>query len=179
MSNNVFEDPKAIFRRVIRILCFQPIKQLAIGNDFILFGAVNHLQNLYQGDLQFARLVKIFSWITIFISILGLYGLIALICKQRMKEIGVRKILGASVKSLTFTLSKSFLGLVLVANVMVWPLVYWFARNWMNNFAYQVDIDVRYFALALAITLLVAAITLFSQTSKASLINPVETLKHE
>ena len=84
----------------------------------------SYLQQLYQTDVQFARIVKIFSVLTILIAILGLYGLIALVSEQRTKEVSIRKVLGASVGSLIVTLSRSFLLLILLANLIAWPQRY-------------------------------------------------------
>ncbi|HNP19690.1 MAG TPA: ABC transporter permease [Fulvivirga sp.] len=139
----------------------------------------DHLQKLYASDKQFASLVKIFSWITMIVAIVGLYGLIALICRYRMKEIGVRKVLGATFSSLIFTLSKSFVLLIIIANVITWPMVYYFASQWINSFAYQVDLSLMYFVLGFLITIGIASIALTVQSGKAALVNPVNTLRQE
>jgi putative ABC transport system permease protein len=139
----------------------------------------DHLQSLYKADMQFASLVKTFSWITIVVATLGLYGLIALICKYRMKEVGVRKVLGASINSVIYTLSKSFVLIIVVANLIAWPIVYIIARNWINSFAYQVDLNPIYFVSGTAITLLIATLTLVIQTGKSAVINPAMILKYE
>jgi putative ABC transport system permease protein len=139
----------------------------------------DHLQSLYKTDMQFASLVKTFSWITIVVATLGLYGLIALICRYRMKEVGVRKVMGASVNSVIYTLSKSFVLVIVVANLITWPIVYVIANNWINSFAYQVELSPIYFVSGTVITLLIATLTLAFQTGKAAVINPVEILRYE
>jgi len=145
--------------------------------DFVFMN--EHLQNLYNKDIQFSKMVKVFALLTILISILGLYGLIALISKQRIKEISIRKILGAPFRQLIFTLSRSFLILIVIANVIAWPFAYWIADRWMNDFAYHTEIKVQVFILALAITLVVSGFTLFIQSRKVAILNPADTLKYE
>ncbi|MEO1053259.1 MAG: ABC transporter permease [Bacteroidota bacterium] len=145
--------------------------------DFIFLD--DYVQALYVSDKQFAGLVKLFSWITVVVAILGLYGLIALICKFRMKEVGVRKILGASVYSVIITLSWSFISLIILANIISWPLVYWLGSDWLDGFAYQTPLSLGYFILGLAVTVTVAAITLIIQTTKTARTNPVNILKYE
>ncbi|QSE96927.1 ABC transporter permease [Fulvivirga lutea] len=139
----------------------------------------DHLQSLYKNDMQFAGMVKFFSWVTIIIAIVGLYGLITLICKYRMKEVGIRKVLGASVGSLIVTLSKSFTLFILIANIITWPIVYYFADNWIDSFAYKISLSPLYFVLGLVITLFIAGVTLVIQSGKAALVNPVKTLRQE
>lgn len=145
--------------------------------DFVFMN--EHLQNLYNKDIQFSKMVKVFALLTILISILGLYGLISLISKQRIKEISIRKILGAPFGQLIFTLSRSFIILILIANVIAWPFAYWVADQWMNEFAYHTNIQIQVFVLALAITMLVSGFTLFIQSRKVAILNPAVTLKYE
>ena len=87
--------------------------------------------------------------------------------------------MGASSKSVIFTLSRTFLILILIANIITWPLVYIIASNWINAFAYKVNLDPAYFALGTLITLLIAAFTLIIQTGKVALVNPVKILRYE
>jgi putative ABC transport system permease protein len=145
--------------------------------DFVFMN--EHLQNLYNKDIQFSRMVNVFALLTILISILGLYGLIALISTQRIKEISIRKILGAPFRQLIFTLSKSFLLLIIIANLIAWPLAFWTANIWLNDFAYHTDIPILVFVLALLITLTVSGFTLFIQSRKVAILNPAVALKQE
>lgn len=145
--------------------------------DFVFLD--DHLQQMYVTDAHFARMVQIFSVITILIAVLGLYGLIALVSEQRMKEVSIRKVLGATLSSLILTLSRSFFTLIALANLIAWPLIYWLAQQWVSDFAYRIDIGGVYFGLALLITLGIAALTLVFQTRKVALTNPVKTLRQE
>ena len=138
-----------------------------------------HLNKLYERDIQFAWMLKIFSLITILIAILGLYGLISIAFEQRIKEISIRKVLGASFESLIMTLSKSFFAMILIANIIAWPLVYVVSENWLNEFAYHTTIKFTWFILILLITCFVAVITLIFRAGKVIRLNPVVTLKYE
>ncbi len=138
-----------------------------------------YLNQLYQNDRQFADLIRGFSWVTIFIAIIGLYCLIALICEQRMKEIGIRKVLGAGVFQVIYFFSKHFLGLILLANFVTWPLVFLSASKWMENFAYQTEISALYFFLTLTISFVLASITLYIQVGRFASLNPVRVLRSE
>ncbi|MEQ8925036.1 MAG: ABC transporter permease [Fulvivirga sp.] len=154
-------------------------KEVVPDVPFDLIMLNDHLQSLYKNDMQFAGMVKFFSWVTIIVAIVGLYGLITLICKYRMKEVGIRKVLGASVGSLIYTLSKSFTLFIIIANIITWPIVYYFADAWIDSFAYQISIEPIYFVMGLLITLMIAGITLSIQSGKAALVNPVKTLRQE
>ncbi|MDX1628924.1 MAG: ABC transporter permease, partial [Fulvivirga sp.] len=153
----------------------QVVPDLAFDMEFM----DQHLNQLYTTDIQFARLVKIFAGITIVISILGLYGLVSLTARYRVREVSIRKVLGASFSSLILVLSKSFLTLILLANVIVWPFIYLMANNWMSNFAYSISIEWYYFAGVLIVTFIITLITLVYQTGKVALVNPAETLRTE
>jgi putative ABC transport system permease protein len=115
----------------------------------------------------------------IIIACLGLFGLISFAAEQRTKEIGIRKVLGASVANLVSLLSRDFLKLVAMANVIAWPVA-WFAMNkWLENFAYRIDINWWVFALAGGLALVIALATVSTQAIKAALANPVESLRYE
>jgi len=133
----------------------------------------------YEAEQRLGQTFGYFSALAIFITCLGLFGLATYSAERRTKEIGIRKVLGATVANLTVLLSKDFVKLVLLANLLAWP-VGWFAMNkWLQNFAFRVDIDWGVFALAGGLTLLIALITVSMQTIRAALANPVEALKYE
>ena len=120
-----------------------------------------------------------FSLLTIFIACLGLFGLIAFSVEQRTKEVGVRKVLGASVTGITTLLSKEFIKLVLLANILSWPVA-WFAMNkWLQNFAYRIDLTIWPFLLSGLMALLIALLTVSWQAIRAATANPVEALRYE
>jgi len=137
------------------------------------------LDNLYRGDQQMGRIFNLFAILAIFISCLGLYGLSAFMAEQRTKEIGVRKVLGASVFNIVYLLSGSFTKLIVVAMAIAIP-VSWFAINsWLKGFAYRIDISWIIFLVASGTALLIAWLTVGYESIKAAVANPVKSLRTE
>ena len=126
-----------------------------------------------------SSLATIFGGLAIFISCLGLFGLSAFMAEQRTKEIGVRKVLGASVSSVTLLLSKDFLKLVMIACLVAFPLAYWAMNNWLQDYQYRIKIGWYVFAIAGLAALFIAFLTVSFQTVKAALANPVKSLRSE
>jgi len=120
-----------------------------------------------------------FAFLAIFISCLGLLGLAMFTVEQRFKEIGIRKVLGASVASLFASLSKEFILLVLIAMLIAAPLSYLAMTKWMENYQYKTDISWWVFALSALIAITITLITISFQTVKAALANPVKSLRSE
>ncbi len=137
------------------------------------------LQENYRTEDHVGRLTTYFSGLAIFIACLGLLGLAAFTAARRTKEIGIRKVLGASVTNLIGLLSQDFLRLVLIANLIAWPLAYFAMAKWLGNFAYRIDIAWWMFALAGGLALLIALLTVSTQAIKAAVANPVESLRYE
>lgn len=133
----------------------------------------------YEAENLVFRLVNIFSGIAILICGLGLYGLVSFVVVQRTKEIGVRKVLGASVTSIVTLLSKDFLKLVLLAILMASPFAWWAMNSWLQDFAYKITIDWWIFGFAGLVAIGVALITVSFQSIKAALVNPVKSLRSE
>jgi putative ABC transport system permease protein len=138
-----------------------------------------HLEKLYRTEKRTATVVFIFSMLAILIAALGLFGLAAFAAEQRTKEIGVRKVLGASVAQIVQLLATDTMKVVLIAIPIAVLPAWYFMHNWLNDFAYRIDIQWWVFALAGAITLLLAFLTVSSQSIKAALANPVRSLKNE
>lgn len=136
-------------------------------------------QRSYEKEERTAGIIIYFTIIAIFIACLGLFGLATFTAEQRTKEIGIRKVLGASVISITSLLSKDFLKLVFISFLIAFPMGYWAMSKWLRNFAYQIDIDWSIFALAGLTTTLIAVFTVSFQAIKAALVNPVKSLKSE
>ncbi len=134
---------------------------------------------MYRKDQRTSQLFKAFGLIALLISCLGLFGLSAFTVEQRTKEIGIRKVLGASVRSVTALLAKDFLTLVLVAFLIASPLAYWSMQKWLADFAYSIQLQWWMFALTGAVAILVAFLTVGFQSVKAALANPVQSLKSE
>lgn len=137
------------------------------------------LNQLYRAEERMGTLLGMFSSIAILISCLGLFGLAAFTVERRTKEIGIRKVLGASVSQIVLLLSKEFAWLVLVANVIAWPLAFWSMRAWLENFAYRVAIDPAIFLIGGVLALIIALLTVSFHAIKAAQSNPVEALKVE
>jgi len=133
----------------------------------------------YRAEQRTGQIVGIFAGLTIFIACLGLFGLATFTAEQRTKEIGVRKVLGASVFSIVGLLSKDFLKLVLVAILIASPLAWYAMHRWLEDFAYRVDISWWVFALAGLLAIGIALLTVSFQSIKAALVNPVKSLRSE
>jgi putative ABC transport system permease protein len=133
----------------------------------------------YEAEEKWRQIISIASILTIFISCIGLLGLTMLSAEQRTKEIGIRKVLGASVSNIVQLISGNFLKLVLLANIIALPVAWWAVHEWLQNFAYHIDISWWVFALAVLITLLIALLTIGLHAFKAALANPVKSLRTE
>ena len=133
----------------------------------------------YKDQIQFGLLFGAFSIIAIAIACTGLFALVAFMTQQRTKEIGVRKILGASVKDVTFLLTKDFVKLILIANLVAWPLGWLVMNNWLKDFAYRIHISVLVFLIAGLTALIIAMATISFQAIKAAIANPVKSLRTE
>ena len=135
--------------------------------------------NLYKDDLKISKLALLFSCVSIIISALGLFGLAAFVTEQRTKEIGIRKVLGATVSQITTMLSKDFVMLVLLAIVIASLIAYWLMNKWLQNFIYRININGWIFLVAGFAALLIAVITVSFQSIKAAIANPVKSLRAE
>lgn len=137
------------------------------------------MQNAYENDIVLSQIINSFTLIAIIISCLGLFGLTAFSAEQRNKEIGIRKVLGASISGIVRLLSKDFLQLVLIAFVIAAPLAWWAMSRWLQGFVYRVGISWWMFALAAAAALVIALLTVSVQAVKAAVANPVKSLRSE
>ncbi|MCF8369715.1 MAG: ABC transporter permease [Bacteroidales bacterium] len=135
--------------------------------------------SIYQTEQKFISLFSVFTILAILIAALGLFGLVAFIVQQRTKEIGIRKVLGASNLSVVNTLSKNYLVLVIISTFISFPLGWMLMNEWLQGFAFRVHIGFRIFAETLVITFLISAIAILFQTLAASRAKPVESLKYE
>jgi putative ABC transport system permease protein len=134
---------------------------------------------LYASEDRLGRIFKYFSILTILISCLGLFGLAAFMAEQRTREIGIRKVMGASVVRLLSTLSGNFVKWVLIANIIAWPVAYYAMSRWLESYVYHTRLSPWIFILAALISLLIALLTVSLQTLRAAARNPVEALKYE
>ncbi len=138
-----------------------------------------HVQNLYVSEQHTANAATVFSLLAIFIACLGLFGLVSFTAEQRTKEIGIRKVLGASVSGVTILLVKDFLKLVILAFILASPVAWWAMNKWLQGFAYRINISWWVFAIAGLSALLIALITVSFQAIKAAIANPVKSLRTE
>ncbi|MBC9794754.1 ABC transporter permease [Sinomicrobium weinanense] len=138
-----------------------------------------NLDNLYKSEQRLGSLFNLFAALAIFISCLGLYGLSAFMAEQRFKEIGVRKVLGASVFNVVYLLSRSFIKLILIAIVIAIPIAWYAMDSWLNGFAYRVDAGWLVFVLASVVATAIALLTVSYESIKAAVANPVKSLRTE
>lgn len=139
----------------------------------------DYLMKLYQHDDRTFTLFKIFAAISIFIGCLGLYGLISFIAAQKLKEVGIRKVLGASVTSIMVLFSREFVKLIVVAFLIAAPLAWYFMNQWLEGFAYHTSIPWTVYVIGIVSTLLIALITVSYRSAQAAISNPAETLRTE
>jgi len=137
------------------------------------------IANFYKSEDQLSQLYKIFAGISIFISCLGLYGLISFMVVQRIKEVGIRKTLGASVSNIVYLFSKEFTLLIIVAFFISAPLGWYFMHKWLQGYTYRISIGPGIFILAIIASVSIAWITVGYKAVRAALANPVESLKSE
>jgi putative ABC transport system permease protein len=134
---------------------------------------------LYDSELRLGRLLNIFATVAILLAVLGLFGLSAYAIQQRVKEIGIRKILGASVPNLVTLLSKDFLKLVAIASLIAFPIAWLVMNKWLEDFAYRVNIPWWIFLVAGLLTVIIALLTVSFQAIRAAFVNPVKNLRAE
>jgi len=139
----------------------------------------DEVQKQYSAEITLSRIINLFTMMAIFISCLGLFGLVAFSAEQRKKEIGVRKVLGASVPGIVQLLSKEFLKLVSISILIATPVAWWAMSKWLQSFTYRVDLSWWMFALAGLIAIFIALFTVSFQAIKAAVINPVKSLRTE
>jgi putative ABC transport system permease protein len=149
------------------------------GNPFEYNFLDEFFDRQYRNDINTAEIFSVFTFLSIFISCLGLIGLSSLMITYRTKEIGIRKVLGASVRSLLVLLSNEFIKWIIIANVIAWPIAYYFMNKWLQDFAYHTEMSWWMFALSGGMALLFALATISFQAVKAATANPVESLRYE
>jgi len=154
-------------------------KRFASNNPLQYFMMDNDFSNMYKVERQNAQLSVLFAILGIFIAALGLFGLTSFTIEQRTKEVGVRKALGASGISIFYLISKEIIILVCIATAVAWPLMYFVARNWLQNYYYRINLGVFEFVMGFVIAILIAVATISYRTFKSVRINPAHTLRYE
>ena len=153
--------------------------KVALGQAFEYEWFDDHFSRIYLAEVRTGRILMAFAVLAVIIASLGLFGLAAFAAEQRTKEIGIRKVLGASVPGISILLIRQFTKFVLISNLIAWPAAYLIMRNWLSNFAYQAPLHLWIFLFALVSALLVAVATVSYQAVRAALRNPVESLKFD
>jgi len=155
------------------------IKQLAPDHVMKYYFLDETLDSMYRQDQQIARLALYFSVLTILLGCLGLLGLTTFLVQNRNKEIGIRKVLGSSVLDIVVLFTKEFCKWVVIAILISWPVSYFIMNKWLQSFAYRDNIGVSVFLISAGISLLIAIVTVSSQTIKTAMANPVDVLNYE
>jgi len=154
-------------------------KEFAPDQPFAYSFLDERFSNMYRAEQKVGDVFSVFAGLAIFTACLGLFGLASFMAEQRTKEVGIRKVLGATTVNVTALLSKDFIKLVLVANLIAWPVAWYAMNRWLQDFAYRINISWWVFALAGGLALLIALLTVSTQAIKAALANPVEALRYE
>ncbi len=139
----------------------------------------SHFEELYKSDVQMGSVISIIAALSIFIGCMGLFGLASISIQRRIKEVGIRKVMGASAKELVALLSKNFTVMILISFVIATPITYLFISDWLENFAFRIQIDPLIFLAGGMIALFIALITISFHVIKAANANPVKSLKYE
>jgi putative ABC transport system permease protein len=157
----------------------EEIGELAPNTLFKYTFVGDEIDLLYRAEDQLSKVFGYFSLIAILIACLGLFGLAAYSAEQRSKEIGIRKVLGASVPNIFVLLSKDFARLVVLAFLVATPVSFYAMNRWLQAFAYRIELDMWYFLFGGAVALGIALLTVSYQAIKASVLNPVDALRYE
>jgi putative ABC transport system permease protein len=147
--------------------------------SFDYFFLDDQIDQLYKTEAKLGQVAAAFSILAILIACLGLFGLVSFTAEQRTREIGIRKVLGASVSGITMLISGEFVKLILLASLIAWPVSYLLLNRWLQDFAYRIEISWWFFFLAGGLALLIAILTVSYQAIRAALANPVEALRYE
>lgn len=154
-------------------------KDLSPQAQFLYQFLDDSYDSFYRDEVRLGGLLQGFTLLAVFIGALGLFALATFAAQQRTKEIGVRKVLGASQVSIVRMLVTTFLRLVLIANIVAWPLSLWVMRGWLQNFPFHINLSLWVFLLAGAISVLLAFVTVAFQALRAATLNPVKSLRYE
>jgi putative ABC transport system permease protein len=139
----------------------------------------DRFNNSYESEQKIGLILSIFAGVTIFVACLGLFGLATFTAEQRTKEIGIRKVLGATVTSIVSLLSKDFLKLVIIAFIIATPVAWYMMNKWLQDFAYKTNISGWIFLLAAALAVTITILTVSFRAIRAAVVNPVDSLRSE
>jgi putative ABC transport system permease protein len=148
-------------------------------NPYEYFFLDDYFSQQYKADELFGRVIGIFSLLALFVTGLGIFGMSAFLALQRTKEIGIRKVLGATTSSILRLLAWDFLVLILISIFIAWPLTYWGIQQWLNTFAQRMPLHALLFLAPLVIIIVITTLTISSHIVKAASADPVDAIKHE
>ena len=154
-------------------------KEMGPGQPFAYSFMDEEFNSVYVAESRIGRIFSVFTFLAIFIACLGLFGLATFSAEQRTKEIGIRKVIGASIPTIFVMLTSEIIKWVFIANIIALPLAYYFMNQWLQGFAYPVSIHWWTFAIALVVSLLIALLTVSQQAIRAAIMNPVKALRYE
>ncbi|MFO8236459.1 MAG: FtsX-like permease family protein [Bacteroidales bacterium] len=169
-GNNLKEGVEKIRTKYNTLFPNEPFEGFFVEEKF---------ESRYTSEIKTIKIFGIFAALCIFISCLGLFGLISFTITQKTKEIAIRKVFGSNVKQIIMVISKEFIMLIIIASMIGIPVAYFYMDNWLNNFAYKISLSWYYFVSAIIIALLIAGLTMFSKVVKASNLNPAQALRDE
>ncbi|MCP4724993.1 MAG: FtsX-like permease family protein [bacterium] len=149
------------------------------GYPFSFSFLTDDYNEMYESEQRLATIFIWFSGLAILIACMGLFGLISFVAESRTKEIGIRKVLGANIPGMIVLLIREFIKLIILANIIAWPVAWISMNNWLSNYAYKIDLGISVFILAGSVSLLIALATISYQSIKASISNPVDSLRYE
>jgi ABC-type antimicrobial peptide transport system permease subunit len=167
---NISASLKSIENAWDRIIPNYPFEYMFLDEAF---------NSMYRNEQTIGTLLKYFTILAVFVACLGLFGLASFTAEQRTKEIGIRKVLGASTSQITLLLCREFFILVLLANLIAWPAAYFAMKSWLQNYAYKTSLGLLIFLTALGMALIIAIISVSFQAIRAALTNPVDSLRYE
>jgi putative ABC transport system permease protein len=185
----IFVEPKMYAMMAVKINSANPEETVQslkeIWNSVLPFAAFNYryMEDAYHGfyrtEEKTGKLITIFTCLALFVTCLGLFGLASFMTSKRVKEIGIRKVLGATAGGITVLLSKQFTKWVIISNIFAWPIAYYLLNRWLENFAYRMNLGPVPFLVSGAVVLSIAVLTVSFQAIRAALANPVESLRYE
>lgn len=139
----------------------------------------DELAKLYKYENKVSKIFNLLAFISIFISCLGLFGLSSFMAEKRIKEFGIRKVMGAGLLQILKLQSREFIILIIIANILVWPIAWWWGTNWLNGFAFHITLNPVFFVLPLVITFILVLLTLLYHTFKTVKANPIHSFRYE
>jgi len=154
-------------------------KEHSGGRPFDYSFLSDDLNILYKVEEKTGQLFALFSLLAVLIASLGLFGLASFTAERRTKEIGIRKVLGSSASGVLVLLNKEYMKLVVLSNIIAWPVAYFLMRNWLQNFAFRTNLSIGLFLLSAIMVLAIALLSVSFNSWKAAISNPIDSLRYE